>query len=125
MTTNGTSRTGLYRRLLEARGYEVVQPRPDIQEEIIHRMVYDPDFGIKSRCGTITGEVLALLGQALKYFKAEGTDSIILGCTEFSLLLPLIGYSVDGMTLVDSTETLASALVREAKKGQYSQALFQ
>jgi aspartate racemase len=125
MATNGTCRTGLYRHLLEARGYEVIQPRPAFQNNIIHRMVYDPEFGIKARCGHITDEVKILLDRTWEYFKAEGTDAIILGCTEFSLTLSLTGNRVRGMALIDSTATLAKALVREAKTAQYSPALLQ
>jgi len=116
MTTNGTSRSGLYRRLLRDSGYEVVQPPPDVQDKIIHQMVYDPEFGIKSRCGVITPEVMTLLGLALQYFKTERTDVIILGCTEFSLLPPVTGTGAGSITFVDSTAALAAALVTEATK---------
>jgi aspartate racemase len=116
MTTNGTNKSGLYRRLLRESGYEVVQPPPDVQDKIIHQMVYDPDYGIKSRCGVITSEVITLFGLVLQYFKAERTDAIILGCTEFSLLPPITGSMAGAITLVDSTAALAAALVTEATK---------
>jgi aspartate racemase len=116
MTTNGTSKSGLYRRLLRESGYEVVQPPPDVQDKIIHQMVYDPEFGIKSRCGIVTPEVMTLLGLALHYFKTERTDVIILGCTEFSLLPSLREGAAGGIGVIDSTASLAQALVTEATK---------
>jgi len=123
MTTNGTSRSGLYRRLLRDSGYEVVQPPPDVQDKIIHQMVYDPDFGIKARGGAITPEVMTQFQLAMQYFRTERTDVIILGCTEFSLLPPPAPDTIPNrIPLIDSTAALASALVTEAKKYHQLQA---
>jgi aspartate racemase len=113
MTTNGTYKTGLYRNHLIRLGFDVIMPDPFFQEDVIHRMIYDPVFGIKSR-NTISPEVEALMLKALLYFRNQGAEAIILGCTEFSLLKEKGGYA-DGMVMVDSTRAFAHALIAEAR----------
>jgi aspartate racemase len=112
MATNGTWRAGLYQDLLEKYGYEAVVPDPGFQERVIHRMIYDPGFGIKANPLAIRKEVTQLLEQALRYFKERDTDAIILGCTELPLALK--SKVAHGMLIIDSTASLAASLVRAA-----------
>jgi len=119
MTTNGTYRSGIYQSLLEQWGYQIVLPPQELQHSVIHRMIYDPVFGIKSTPGIITGEVNALLSKALAFFKRSKADVVILGCTELSLILRQ--RVIKGFPVVDSTEVLAKALIREASKKNQSE----
>jgi aspartate racemase len=112
MTTNGTYRSRLYKNILESMGYEVVVPDPEFQNDVIHRMVYDPEWGIKANPAEIRQEVKMLLERALDFFSGANTEAIILGCTEFSLLFKKT--MARGMPLVDATDCLAKALVRIA-----------
>lgn len=112
MTTNGTYDAGLYCKLLEQDGYEAILPDRRFQNNVIHRMIYDPEFGIKSHPAFIRKEVYDLLTQALDFFALNDADAIILGCTELSLVLT--EGKTAGMQIVDSTNALARALVREA-----------
>lgn len=116
MATNGTYRSGLYQRLLKEWDLEVILPEPEFQHDIIHRMIYDPEFGIKSRSGMITPEVSTLLDQAVTYFKNRRADAIILGCTELSLAVTV--PSIKNMLVVDSTRSLAKALITHARQPQ-------
>jgi len=109
MATNGTYRSGLYNDILEERGYEVVIPDRDFQNDVIHRMIYDPHIGIKANANCITEEASILFNEALTYFKRRKAEAIVLGCTELSL----VGEKMEGMLLVDSTACLARALIRE------------
>lgn len=111
MLTNGTYRSGLYQNMLRGLGYQVVLTDRVFQQEVIHRMVYDPVFGIKANPDRISGEVLALRRKAFDLFKEERTDVIILGCTELSLLMDQGDLDIP---VVDSTDVLARALIREA-----------
>lgn len=112
MATDGTYKAGVYTQLLQASGYEVVLPDWKFQHEVIHRMIYDPLFGIKA-CGAHIGrEVKALLQKTIRYFGERRADAIILGCTEFSLVLT--EKTASGMLLVDSTAALAKALINHA-----------
>jgi aspartate racemase len=112
MATNGTYRSGIYGNLLGNWGYEVILPDADFQESVIHRMIYEREFGIKSNPAGITKEVAHLLDKALRFFNDRGTDVIILGCTEFSLTAAT--SMAAGLQIVDSTEVMARALIREA-----------
>lgn len=112
MTSNGTYKSQVYKELLEHWGYDVIIPDLEFQNNIIHRMIYDPAFGIKSDPGSISREVKLLAQKALNFFGEQKADAIILGCTELALLP--IKNSVKNLQVVDSTEALARALVREA-----------
>lgn len=114
MTTTGTYHSGLYARLLNEMGYETILPDLNFQNNIINKMIYDEKFGLKSHQNGIAPEIFSLMEQAKAFFKLEKTDLIILGCTELSMLS---GSPVmDGITVVDSTEALALALIREATR---------
>jgi aspartate racemase len=115
MTTNGTYRSGMYQHLLQSAGYEVVNAEPVFQNHVIHRMIYDPEWGIKATPSGISAQVKSLQQEALDFFASNNTDAIILGCTEFSLLFG--GDNVRGMQLVDTTECLAKALVYTCVSG--------
>lgn len=112
MATNGTYQSGLYKSMLEASGYEAVLPDFAFQDQVIHRMVYDPVFGIKASPKNISPEVMELLDTAIRFFSRQGAEAIILGCTEFSLLETVA--PAYGVPVLDTTDILGSALVREA-----------
>ena len=114
MTSNGTYKSKTYKSMLEAFGFEVVVPGYDFQNEMIHKMIYDPQFGIKTSSDTIETDVILLMNKALSFFKEKKAEAVILGCTEFSLVLN--EHRVEDMLIVDSTESLARALIREASK---------
>lgn len=112
MTTNGTYRSGIYTQLLQRWGYDVVIPDYSFQNEVIHRLIYDREFGLKARPMDVTVEARSLSDKAFRFFKSRKCDLIILGCTD---LTPIGNeYSKNDMILVDSTDTLARALVRLA-----------
>jgi aspartate racemase len=113
MTTNGTYRSGVYSDLLAQWGYEVVVPDPVFQNDIIHRMIYDPRFGVKAIPNRITTQTSALMNRALRYFVRERAEAVILGCTELSLLT--LRETENHLLIIDSTEILARALIREAR----------
>jgi aspartate racemase len=112
MTTNGTYNSGFYTTMLQEFGYEAVIPDPAFQDAVIHRMIYDPEIGIKANPTGITREVMSLWEEAMAFFRKNNAGAIILGCTELSLVLKT--DEADGMPLIDSTKCLAKALIREA-----------
>jgi aspartate racemase len=87
LATNGTYRFGVYEKILRGEGYSPVFPDYGFQNGVIHKMVYDPVFGLKANAARVTPQVLALMERALLYFRELGADAIILGCTEFSLIM--------------------------------------
>lgn len=111
LTTNGTYRSGLYHKLLQEHGYEVIVPEFSFQDNIIHRMIYDEVFGLKAR-PVVMKQTRMLMKEALNFYKREHADAVVLGCTELSCMER--SFSFNGLPLIDSTEALAKALVREA-----------
>lgn len=112
MATNGTYRSGFYQNQLKYNGYDVVDHGMNLQNKVIHKMIYDPQIGIKAQSVRITGQALALWYQALSFFKAEETEIIVLGCTELPLVLKHVEHQ--GILFIDTIEILARALIREA-----------
>jgi aspartate racemase len=112
MTTNGTYKSGVYKKLLLELNYEPVVPDFEFQNNTIHKMIYDPEFGVKSNPTTITDDVKFLFDKALHFFEDQKADAIILGCTELSLIVR--EYEIKDMIVLDSIEILANALIREA-----------
>lgn len=115
LSTNGTYRSGIYNKLLHEMEFEVIIPDPEFQNDVIHAMVYDAEFGIKANAGCITNEVNALMKKAISFFRERGADAIVLGCTEFSLMN--FDSQVNGMAVIDSTTVMAKALIKEATCG--------
>jgi len=112
LTSNGTHYSGTYVKLLKTLGYEVVLPSHDLQNNVIHRMIYDEKYGLKTNTREVTKEVRKLMETAISFFNENQTDVLILGCTEFSVMnTPDI---FNNILVIDSSEALAEALVREA-----------
>ncbi|WP_441577861.1 aspartate/glutamate racemase family protein [Chitinophaga sp. RAB17] len=112
MATDGTYKSGVYQELLQKCGLEAIMPDPAFQHTVIHRMIYDPDFGIKAHSVKISPKVNALLKKALQFFRREAVDAIVLGCTELSLILQ--EEELENIPVIDSSKSLALALIREA-----------
>jgi aspartate racemase len=112
MTTNGTYNAGIYKNLLLQLGYEVIVPDAGFQNEVIHKMIYDPSFGIKANTRGVHPAIGVLAKKAMSFFKKNRAEAIILGCTEFSLVFS--NAVEQEISMIDSNETLARALIREA-----------
>jgi aspartate racemase len=65
--------------------------------------------------GRVTPADLRTVREAVEFLRAEGADGIILGCTEIPLLLGEITAQAD---LINPTERLAEAAVRQALAGE-------
>lgn len=111
MTTNGTYRSALYENLLLDFGLHAIVPDAVFQNDVVHRMIYDKRVGIKANPGRITPEVKLLAAEAIEFFRQHQAEAIILGCTELSLLKQEMSRD---FVIIDSTEALALALIREA-----------
>ncbi|MEO1623938.1 MAG: amino acid racemase [Bacteroidota bacterium] len=114
LSTNGTYKAGIYRRQLQALGLEPILPDANFQSTVIHRMIYDPVFGIKAHPENIRPEVYELWNQAFEFFRQQQTDAVVLGCTELGLVIK--GDQIGPIKIVDSTKLLATALIREARQ---------
>jgi aspartate racemase len=112
MATNGTYHSGVYDNWLAEFGYEVILPDHTFQYEVIHKMIYDPSYGLKANSKNISSEVQLSVKRALQFFKENNAEAVILGCTELSLVIEEGEW--EGMCIIDSAMSLARALAREA-----------
>jgi aspartate racemase len=118
MATNGTYHSAIYTNWLHEFGYEVILPDYTFQDEVIHKMIYDPSFGLKANSKHISPQVQLSVKQALQLFKEKNADAVILGCTELSLVLE--EGEMEGMRVIDSAMSMARALAREAGACRFS-----
>lgn len=110
LSTTGTYRTGIYRDTLLARGLKPVLPPVDMQENLIHTAIYDPEYGIKSIPDRIHPQARKNLYRGFSWLSGQGARAVILGCTEIPLAFPR--DSIRGMRTIDPAVALARALLR-------------
>ncbi|HLS88777.1 MAG TPA: amino acid racemase [Sphingobacteriaceae bacterium] len=118
LATDGTIETGLYHRALERRRLEVVVPDEEHQA-LVMNCIYEPT-GVKA------GQYRrprVWLRRVMAHLAARGAEVLVLGCTELPLLFndgypgPIKTFTLPqggSIPVVDATEVLASAVVREA-----------
>jgi aspartate racemase len=101
LATGGTFRSGLYQRMLVARGLESVDPDAETQAHI--------DACIREVKAGRMGVSAEHLAAALDWLLAHGAQAIVWGCTE----LPLAAREMDvpAIPVIDSTLELARATV--------------
>jgi aspartate racemase len=116
LATNGTYKSNLYSNLLESFGFEMVIPSTDFQNNVVHKMIYQPTYGIKANPNKITTKVEDLFSLAIDYYKKYKVDTLILGCTEFSTIIEKLSWKYKKIDFIDSSKVLANALIREALK---------
>lgn len=112
LSATGTYKSNIYKHVLEAKGFKVIVPDEDIQNQIVHNSIYNPKFGIKAKSRPISEKARKLLLEAIQHLKVEGAEAVILGCTEIPLAIK--EKTIDGVSIIDSSLVLARALVREA-----------
>ncbi|HOA15072.1 MAG TPA: amino acid racemase [Bacillota bacterium] len=104
LATVGTISNGIYRRELEALGYEEVVPDAEGQG-IVTRAIYD---GVKAGKGP---ESASEFMYAVEELRGKGAEAIILGCTELSVIGSWLGLK-DGF--IDAMDSTAVKVIRMA-----------
>jgi glutamate racemase len=97
--TPGTIQGGAYQASLRHR-------RPDL---VVHAVAC-PLFVSLVEEGWVTGEVPRLVAETYVGHLRGKVDTVILGCTHYPLLRPVLEQVLPGVTLVDSAASTASAL---------------
>lgn len=102
--TEGTLRTGIYKKRLEEEGIDCVTPE-EKDYELMHEAIYDivktGDFG----------RDIGPFKEMLERYSSEGAEALILGCTELPVLFER--YDLD-YRVIDPTEILALESVKKA-----------
>ena len=97
MATTGNLRSGLYQDALSRRGIAYVLPDQTMQQKVMEIIYTDLKATGKCRPDSVA--------EVVSYFRQKGADSILLGCTELSILYR--AGIVDPRFCVDSLTTLA------------------
>lgn len=101
----------LHRRPLEEAGFDVVVPDDDVKRDKVNATIFDTTFGLKAQTNPVSDQARENLLYAIRHLRDKGADAVVLGCTELPLA-PLVD-GMDDFLLVDPTEILARALIRD------------
>ena len=100
----------LYKDVLEAAGFEVVRPSDERERDVVNRVIFDEEYGIKAQSDPVTPRARQDLLDTAAQLKAAGAEAVILGCTEFPLAIP--EPEAHDLPMIDPTRVLARALIR-------------
>ncbi|MHB1392264.1 MAG: cysteate racemase [Clostridia bacterium] len=105
LATEGTCRSGIYARVFEGLGLEIIIPEQEEQQHIT-ALIYDIKKGREDIDPTNAIKVVATL-------KNRGADVIVLGCTELPIAVSRFNIC---SSYVDSSEVLAMSAIAYAGK---------
>lgn len=110
LSTTGTYKSKLYSAPLIDKGYDVILPSWQMQEDLIHPAIYHETYGIKTCSNPIAAKAKENLFKGFSFLEDQGAELIILGCTEIPLAIT--EPKINNITLIDPTNILARALVQ-------------
>ena len=110
MSTTGTRQSGVYKKILEPLGFEIIEVSKNLQSEL-HQSIYNREWGIKA-VNPVSSKTRDNFKKYAHYLYQQGVEIIILGCTEIPLALPEKKFKT--IPLIDPMFALARALIREA-----------
>ncbi|MEM9719523.1 MAG: amino acid racemase [Bacteroidota bacterium] len=113
ISSTGMYRSRLYQDLFQDRGFEVITPDLDFQQDVVSKLIYDPVIGIKSNPEVLPPEGQSLLFRILNFYRERAVELIILGCTELPIVLSKKEY--EGIQIVSCIDAMARALIKEAR----------
>jgi len=105
LATAGTLTSGLYQKRLADAGVGVVTPDDDTQQRLARAIAFVKSDDARS--------ARPLVEQAIGHLRDAGADVVVLACTELPLALAGSEFA-DGATVLDPTDLLALAVVRES-----------
>ncbi len=108
LSTTGTRKAQIYSKAFQSQGIAFVEPSAQVQENV-HRAIYDPNFGIKAKSNPVTSQARQMVLDAIAALKAEGSEAVVLACTE--LPLAIAEKTLSGIAIIDPTVALARALI--------------
>jgi len=111
LATNGTVYTNIYTDVFSKYRISVLNPDDEIQNNCVHRAIYDNLFGIKSISDPVDKRAIHLLNKSVDHLIENSADAIILGCTEIPMALAKMNKA--SVPFVDPTLILARALVKQ------------
>lgn len=110
IATSATIHSAVYAAPLASEGFDLVVPDADLQRDLVMPSIFDPAWGLKAHGDPPRPEARQALLETIDHLRGQGAEAMILGCTELCLAVP--ERSIDGIPVVDSTRSLARALIR-------------
>lgn len=111
--TLGTFNTKIYQNILEKNDdYSVLIPQTLEERKKVQLAISHREYGIKAVANPVSREAIYILKKASEQLYFRGAELIIMGCTEIPLALNNDHF--DKIPLLDPSEILSRALIREA-----------
>lgn len=108
LATDGTVKSGVYQRVLDAEGIETVYPVQE-QQALIMSLIYDHiKRGILDASELPVREVKSICDD----LKNRGAEAVLLACTELPVAFDIMGLYDE--SCIDPTEVLAIAAIKAA-----------
>lgn len=114
LSTNGTYFAQIYPKVLAKFGVEAFHPSKEKQEKLVHPAIYDTEYGVKAFSNPVKKKAEKNLMKAAQYLIKKGAEAIVLACTEIPLAIR--ENKIENVMVVDATEILAKALIKESTK---------
>jgi len=112
--TNGTFLSRIYPKTLFNYNIEAIYPQEEIQKKLVHPAVYNLEYGIKAFSSPVNEKARTNLMAAARHLLEQGVEAIVLACTEIPLAIQ--EREIENTFVIDATEVLAMALIRESTK---------
>lgn len=111
LATTGTLRSELYHAALSARGFEVLTPTIEHQDDWVMKAIYGKDTGIKATKDLSYAIPRKQLTDAANELHENGADVVLTACTEIPLALKQSDVSVK---LINPTNVLGNRIIERA-----------
>ena len=111
--TLGTYKTKLYEDYFNQEGkFKLINPDEE-RKKNLQEAIYNLDYGVKAFSNPVTKKAKKVFREEIDRLKEKGVKAVILGCTEIPLAF-ISECEYNGIFLIDPTNILACALIREA-----------
>ena len=112
LATSGTISSEVYKDEIESNDLSIVLLSEEDQKKLIDDAIYNEKIGIKSNSNPVHSDAKMKISLAIKKLITKKSDIIILGCSELPLAIKSKSYN--SIPLLDSTEILASSLLKKS-----------
>ena len=112
LATSGTISSRVYNEEIDKNNLFTILLSDKDQKKLIDDAIYNKKIGIKANANPVHNVAKMKISLALKKLIIKKCDVIILGCTELPLAIKSKSYN--SIPLLDSTEILASSLLKKS-----------
>ena len=113
LATTGTYLSQVYTDVLSNYDVEAIYPEESMQKKQVHPAIYDKSYGIKAFSDPVTDRSRQDLLEVASFLVSQGSEAIVLGCTEIPLAIP--ENRIDQSIVIDSVSILAKALIMNSR----------